>query len=94
MLKVQCMRRLGLDSVTTDEVSLVVIEDRFGNPIAVVMETQPNVAEIISANEPDFNRILDGLGISKIVVANTIKPSHAPQQGAKLLQGPLISRKA
>jgi hypothetical protein len=89
MLNAKCIRSLGSDPVHVENCVLVIIEDSYGNPIAVVAEVQPDITTVVTADDPDFNRILNGLGINKIVVANQIDLDHEPMgDGAKLLSGP------
>ena len=89
MLKVRCARRLGRDAVTVDDNGVVIVEDEFGNPLVVVAYIQPQVCTIVTADDPDFNRVLQGLGIDKLVINEPVSFSMPlPKGNVKLLRGP------
>jgi hypothetical protein len=88
MLKVSCSGGIGGSQHILDDINLVVVEDTFGNPLVVIIETQPGVQSVILADDPDFNRILKGLGIDKTVISSSIDSIEDIPDGAKLVQGP------
>jgi len=88
MLKVSCSGGIGGSQHVLDDINLVIVEDTLGNPIVVVIETQTGVQSVILADDPDFNRILNGLGIDKVVISEKITSPDGAPDGAKLLQGP------
>jgi hypothetical protein len=89
VLNVHCVRALGKGTAIVTDNTLVVIEDDFGNPIVVVVQVQPRVYTVIKADEPDFNKVLGGLGIDKIVVNDQIDFNiPLPGNDVKLLRGP------
>lgn len=89
MLKVKCIRTLGKEALIADDASVVIVEDDFGNPIAVVARIQPLVYTIATADDPEFNRILEGLGIDKLVINEKIDFNMPlPSGNVKLLRGP------
>ena len=56
-------------------VSVLVIEDDFGNPIGLFMQVAPeHVIAEIADNEQRFNEMLRQLGIDKTLVIDTVKP--------------------
>ena len=87
MLKVSCSGGIGKSQHVLDDINLVVVEDTFGNPLVVIIETQTGVQSVILADDPDFNRILKGLGIDKVVISEQLESREMPD-GAKLVQGP------
>ena len=88
MLKVNCSGGIGGKQHILENINLVIVEDVLGNPVVVVIETQPGVQSVILADDPDFNRILSGLGIDKTVISDKLDNKDAIPEGAKLLQGP------
>lgn len=89
MLKVTCIRQLGKDSVVVDNNGVVIIEDNFGNPIVVVVQIQPGVYTVVNSSDEDFNRVLQGLGIDKIVVNEKLQMDMPlPSGDVKLIRGP------
>ena len=59
----------------------IVVEDDFGNPIGLFIQTSPThiAAEIADGDEQKFNRALRQFGINKTLVIDVIKPK--PPQG-------------
>ena len=49
------------------EATRVVVEDDLGNPIAVAVEFAPNQILAVTADSPDFNAVLENMGIKKTV---------------------------
>lgn len=89
MLKVSCIRRFGKDAVVLTDNSTVIVEDEFGNPIVVVVYIQPQTATVVTADDPDFNKILAGLGIDKVVIDSPVNFNMPLADGnVKLLKGP------
>lgn len=59
--------------------SRVVVYDRYGNPIAVLLEIDPDHVKIeIADNQEAFNRMLKQLGIDRTVLVDTIKGPSQP----------------
>ena len=89
MLNVHCIKQLGHGTATVTDNTIVIIEDEFGNPIVVVVQVQPRVYTVVNADDPDFNRVLEGLGIDKIVVSDKVDfTMPLPDGQVKLLRGP------
>lgn len=88
MLKVRCTRKLGKDAVVVDDNSVVIVEDELGNPVVVVVYVQPRIYTVVTPDDPDFNRILEGLGVNKVVVNNPLILPIPPEGEFKLLRGP------
>jgi len=92
MLSVNCIRRPGEATELVEGVGTVIVEDEFGNPIVVIIRTADLATTVVTADDPDFNRILHGLGIDKIVTDKPINVKHrSPGEGAELLRSPLLS---
>jgi hypothetical protein len=89
MLTVNCVKRIGLETIAVDNVSMAIVEDSFGNPLVVVVQIQndPPAYTVVQADDPDFNRVLAGLGIDKVVAINRIQLDK-PAATATLLTGP------
>lgn len=89
MLNVHCVRALGQGTATVTDNTIVVVEDDFGNPLVVVVQVQPRVYTIVNADDPDFNKVLEGLGIDKVVVNDQVNFNiPLPGKDVKLLRGP------
>ena len=87
MLEVTTSSGLG-QSVQQTVGNLVVVNDHLGNPLVVVQEVSPGVSIVVPANDPDFNRVLSGLGLDKVVVCNKLLVSSSLPAGAELVAGP------
>jgi hypothetical protein len=88
VLKVKCIGRVGQGSTVVDNNGVVIVEDEYGNPIVVVVYIQAKTYTVVTADDPDFNRILQGLGIDKIVVNEPMEVNFPPTQDLKLIRGP------
>jgi len=80
-----------LRSITQENISQVIVYDLFDNPIMVVVEVQPGVHTCVAANDKDFNRIMAGLGIDKVVIDTPLIPDREIPAEAKLISGPFGS---
>lgn len=72
MLRTVCVKQLGGGSTTIDDSNVVIVEDNFGNPLVVAVYISENVTTVVTPDDPDFNKILAGLGVDKIVVNNKL----------------------
>lgn len=92
MVTVKCVRQFGCAPVEVDKTNTVIVEDKFGNPIVVVVsyDTNPPHHTVVTADDPDFPRILAGLGIDKVVINEPMRVDFALPEGANplRLQGP------
>jgi hypothetical protein len=89
MLTVKCIRAIGQEPKVVANTAVAVIEDEYGNPIVVTVYVQPGVYTVVTPDDEDFVRILQGLGIDKIVVNNRlILNNDMKAQGQKLISGP------
>ena len=86
MLKVKTLSHIGAKAEETDA-RVVIVEDLYENPIAVVCELATGMTTVVSASDDDFNRVLKSLGIDKLVINNKAEASEVPE-GAKLLYDP------
>ena len=86
MLKVKTLAHIGAEAKETDA-RVVIVEDLYENPIAVICELATGMTTVVSASDDDFNRVLKSLGIDKLVINTTAKPDPAPE-GAKILFDP------
>ena len=75
-------------SVQNTHGNLVVVKDTYDNPLVVVQEVSNGVTMVVPATDPDFNRVLAGLGLDKVVVCNKLLVDNTPPDGAKLVCGP------
>jgi hypothetical protein len=62
----------NLRDVQVIEATRVVVEDNHGNPIAVALEFAPNQILAVTADAPEFNDVLAGMGIRKTVVVTDV----------------------
>jgi hypothetical protein len=91
VLNVKCIRQFGLTPVEVDQTNIVIVEDKFGNPIVVVIsyDSNPPHHTVVTADDPDFNRILAGLGIDKVVINEPLRTNFPTPEGNPIrLQGP------
>ena len=86
MLKVKTVSHIGAKAEETDA-RVVIVEDLYENPIAVVCELATGMTTVVSASDDDFNRVLKSLGIDKLVINNKAAAPEVPE-GAKLLYDP------
>jgi hypothetical protein len=86
VLKVKTLAHIGAKPTETDA-RVVIVEDIYENPIAVVCELATGMTTVVSASDDDFNRVLQSLGIDKMVINNKAE-SQSPPDGAKLLYDP------
>jgi hypothetical protein len=75
-MRVRIQRNLGETALI--EASTVVIEDAFGNPIAVAYERSPGVTVASIAQQPDFDEILRMIGFGSTVYVVTSEPKALP----------------
>lgn len=87
MLTVKCVRRLGQAPVVIKDSSTVIVEDNYGNPVAVIVHINQNACTVVTPDDPDFNRILQGLGVDKIVINEQLNLNQS-NTGGKLIGGP------
>lgn len=87
MLTVKCARKLGQEPTVIKDASVVIVEDEFENPVAVIVHIQQGVCTVVTPDDPDFNRILSGLGVDKLVINEQLALKQE-QQGSKLISGP------
>ncbi|MFA5572534.1 MAG: hypothetical protein WDA42_05460, partial [Candidatus Bathyarchaeia archaeon] len=50
----------------------LVVRDKYNNPLAVAVETAPDITTIASLQDPDFYTLLKLLGITDSVVVTSI----------------------
>jgi Trk K+ transport system NAD-binding subunit len=86
VLKVKTLSHIGAKAEETDA-RVVIVEDLYENPIAVVCELATGMTTVVSASDDDFNRVLKSLGIDKLVINNKATAPEVPE-GAKLLYDP------
>ena len=86
MLKVKTLSHIGAKAEET-AARVVIVEDLYDNPIAVVCELATGMTTVVSASDDDFNRVLKSLGIDKLVINNKAEAPEVPE-GAKLLYDP------
>lgn len=55
------------------EVSRIVIEDKLGNPVLIAMDYGDGLIVQSRPGDPDFNNMLQSVGITKIVDCTDIK---------------------
>ena len=82
MPRVTCLSGLG-KPIVVDNVTTVIVETEQGTAIAVVTETVPGGYALIPATDPDFNRIIGGLGLDRIEV-KTLKTKFRSHSGKPL----------
>jgi len=59
--------------VVTFEGTLLIINDRHKNPLAVVQSLGANETTIILANDPDFKSLIKSLGIDRTAIVNQFR---------------------
>lgn len=71
-MRLKAYTRLGDPNPIVADVTVVVVEDAEGVPIAVACEIADGAIEACTAKDPEFNRTLRVLGIDKLVIAESI----------------------
>lgn len=75
-MKVKILQTVGRD-VQIVEARQIIVEDEADNPVIVISEVQPGVIELTSVDDgAEFQKILKGLGIDKIVTVEKIDPAR------------------
>lgn len=75
-MRVEALKHLGGQTFIAEDIASVVVRDKFGNPILVAFESKINgqpVYTVSHVKDPDFNRVLAGLGINQVVVCDNLK---------------------
>ena len=62
----------------------IIVQDTYGNPVAVIQETADSIVSISTVMDDDFQRTLKALGVHKLVI-NERMPQKPPRPGASLL---------
>lgn len=62
----------NLHEVSVVDATRVVVEDSHGNPIALALEFGKDQILAVTADSPDFNRVLEELGIRKTVIVEDV----------------------
>ncbi len=82
----EAFQRLG-GKTFSEEVAAVVVRDRLGNPLIVACELSPNMYDVAKVGDPDFDAVLQALGIDKTVIVTDLT-SPPPQRGDRCLLAP------
>lgn len=86
-MRITLIPKIGGAPLVLDIAQFVVQQDN-GTPIAVGAEYGPPGTQAISmVGMPDFQRILEVLGVHTTVVVDTLR-LPAPPSGARLITGP------
>ena len=81
MLKATCILTSGARQ-QVGKLSTLIVEDTYGNPIAVIMEIQPGHEVVITPNDgEDFHKTLRSLGINKMLFTEPLNADISPQKG-------------
>lgn len=56
----------------------VVIQDHYGNPVALVIEHQPGVTEVFNQQDPEFNERLRLLALEPVPRPQVLSASAIP----------------
>lgn len=86
-MQLEAFQTLGGKTYSIDNLAVVVVNDRFGNPLMVACELSPGMYEIAKVGDPDFEKALQVLGINKTVVVTDIQPPP-PRRGDRQVMGP------
>lgn len=73
---VRVYKHLGDKEPIEQPAALVVVEDSSGNPVAVATELGTHMVAAATAGDKDFNQMLRGLGLNKVVVTKRINPDQ------------------
>jgi|GEM_PF-3488101 len=60
----------GLTQPTSAEVTRVVVYDMYNNPVSLAVEIDNGVIITSTAEHPDFNTLLQSMGINKTVIVH------------------------
>lgn len=84
---IELILRVGEPPLVLNISQFVAYQDN-GTPIAVGADYGPDATQAISmVGNPDFNRVLQILGVRKTVVVDKLHMPQ-PQPGARLIAGP------
>lgn len=72
-MRLKAFRKIGDPQPIIAEVSVVVIEDDNGVPIAVACDVGPGAVCTAHARDEEFNRILKTLNIDKLVITDNLE---------------------
>ena len=86
MIHTTVIPRVGAEPVEIDG-STVIVSDSLGNPLVVLAEIADGTTMITTINDDDFNRVLESLGLDKVVVNNRLV-IDGPPSNAELLYDP------
>jgi hypothetical protein len=86
-MRIKLIEKLG-GRVHEIEAVLLIVEDKFGNPIQLACELQPGIYNLANIDQGEaFRRSLRMLGVDKLVLTDTIA-AEPPPQGSKVLFSP------
>lgn len=72
-MRVLLQKNIGTPVAVIDEVSLLTVLNDDGDPLAAMWTRQDGTQALTRAGEPDFEKVLDEIGIGKRVKARVIK---------------------
>lgn len=69
----------GLGNGQLLDATRVVINDKYGNPLAVAIEIEDGSIFAATADDPRWNQILQQIGIKRVVVVDTMRAAPLDQ---------------
>jgi hypothetical protein len=85
-MRIKAFKRFGEQPIV-EKISAAVIEKDDGTPVAAVSEVAGGLCCFVTAEDPEFHRVLEMLGMKRIVVVDSID-DFLP--ASKLRQSPIV----
>lgn len=86
-MRLKAFRKIGDPEPIIADVSVVIVEDDNGVPVAVACEVGPGAICTAHARDEEFNRILKTLGIDRLVITDNLESVLKNPEQLPLLVG-------
>lgn len=71
-MQLKAYTRLGGETIVSDDVTYVYVEDQQGNPLIIACELADGMYDVSKVGDSDFEDVLRALGVAKTVVVGTV----------------------
>lgn len=68
----EAYQKLGGETFKLDDLAVVIVKDRFDNPLLVACELAPGHYEVSKVGDPEFDTVLKTLGFDKTVIVTSL----------------------
>lgn len=76
---IYCETHNGLRDAKRTPCTRVVVYDEFNNPLCFVVDAGQGIKYVVKCDDPDFNRLLQELGIAKTIVVQNLHQTPLDQ---------------